>query len=54
MLNTANQGWSRIGSMLHGGFDLPTGIWARRFAIKSIQLAMYTKSQSDEKNSLRA
>ena len=25
-----------IGSVLHGGFDLPTGIWVGRFTIKSI------------------
>jgi len=38
-----------IGSTLHGGFDLSTGIWVRRFTIKSIQLAMYAKSPSDVK-----
>ena len=43
-----------IGSTLHGGFDLPTGIWVGRFTIKSIQLAMYAKSPSDVKNSSRA
>jgi len=39
-----------IGSTLHRGFDLPTGIRVGRFTIKSIQLAMYAKSQSDKKN----
>ena len=39
----------RIGSTLHGGFDLPTGIWVGRYTIKSIQLAMYAKSQSGKK-----
>jgi len=44
-----------MGSTLHGGFDLPTGIWVGRFTIKSIQLAMYAKSPSDvKKNSSRA
>jgi len=43
-----------IGNTLHGGFDLPTGIWVGRFTIKSIQLAMYAKSQSDKKTSSRA
>jgi len=38
-----------IGSTLHGGFGLPTGIWVGRFTIKSIPLAMYAKSQSDKK-----
>jgi len=38
-----------IGSTLHGGFDLPTGIWVGRFTIKKFQLAMYAKSQSNKR-----